>query len=94
MMDKEYFDGLTDEQKWRVYNNTQIHFKDCSETLHKIVCYLLGEGWYCMAFDTFGCNKEIFSAIRYRYKDVNLTIPSRYKRLKAKIKSYFTRTQC
>ena len=93
-MDKEYFDSLTDEQKWYVYNGTQIHLKDCAETLTKIVCYLLGKDWYSIASDTFGCNREIFSAIQYKYRDVNLTIPARYKRLKEKIKSYFTRTPC
>ena len=28
-MDKEYFDSLTDEQKWYVYKSKKIHLKDC-----------------------------------------------------------------
>lgn len=87
---KEWWDSLTDEQKYNSYLGMKSANKSHADALHEVTNYLLGKDWYCMAMDIYGANEEIVSAIKYHYRDVNYSWENIWSSIKKALKNYFT----
>ena len=91
MTTKEWWNSLSDTEKFQAYKSMRAANESHANALNAITDHLLGKDWYCMAMDLYSVNEEIVAAIKDKYPNVNHNWSSTWEKIKNAIWDHFKR---